>query len=86
MSPDSRKSNHAWSGTLKSPGDDLRQPKVENLGVAALGRKDVGRFDVAMDDAFRVRRIQRIGDLDGQRQSQLGFSMVGQFSKRVVAA
>ncbi len=45
--------------------DDLRQPEIENLGVSALGNKDVGRLDVAMNNAFRVRRIQSVRDLDG---------------------
>ena len=52
---------------------DLRQPKVENLGVAALGDEDVRRLDVAVDDAFGMRGIEGIGDLDSERQNQLSF-------------
>ncbi len=40
------------------------QPKVENLGLLALGHEDVRRLDVAVGDAFRVRRRERVGDLD----------------------
>ena len=52
---------------------DLRQPKIQNLGVSALGDKDVGGLDVAVDDAFGVGCIECVGNLDGQRQNQLGF-------------
>ena len=45
---------------------NLRQSKVQNLGVSALGDEDVRRLDVAMNDAFGVRRVQRIGNLDGE--------------------
>jgi len=40
------------------------QPEVENLRLAARRNKDIGRLDVAVSDAFRVRRIQPIGYLD----------------------
>ncbi len=52
---------------------DLRQSEVQNLGVAALGDKDVRWFDVAVDYALCVSSIQCVGDLDGQRQNYLGF-------------
>ncbi len=43
--------------------------------MAALGYKNVGGFDVAVDDALRMRRVQSIGDLDGQRDH--GFVIQG---------
>jgi hypothetical protein len=43
------------------------QTEIQNLGVSALGDEDVGRFDVAMDDALAVCRVERIGNLDGQQ-------------------
>ena len=46
----------------------LRQSKVQNFGVAALGDKNIRGLDVAVNDVFGVRGIQRVGDLDGQRQ------------------
>ena len=40
--------------------------------MPALGREDVCRLDVAMDDALAVRRIQCIGNLNRQWQELLG--------------
>ena len=39
---------------------DLRQPEVENLGVSALADEDVGRLNVAVDDAACARRRVRL--------------------------
>ena len=50
---------------------DLGQSEVEHLGMPALGDEDIRRLDVTMHDALGVRRIQRIGDLDGQSQQSL---------------
>ena len=44
----------------------FRQTEVQNLGMAALGHKNVGRLNVAVDDPFGVSCIERIGNLDGQ--------------------
>ena len=38
--------------------------------MPALGDKDVGGLDVAVDDALGVRRVERVGDLDGEREKQ----------------
>ena len=40
--------------------------------MAAASDKDVGRLDVAMDDAFAVRGVERVGNFDGQVEQQLG--------------
>ncbi len=53
---------------------DFRQTEIENLGVSALGDKDVGGFDVAMNDALGVRGIESVGDLDRQRQTSASIS------------
>ena len=54
---------------------DFRQPEIENLGVPALGHKNIRGLDVAMDDALRVRRIERVGDC--RCQSSIGSSSSG---------
>ena len=51
---------------------NFRQPKVQNLGVAALSNENVGRLDVPVDDTFSVSCIEGIGNLDGQCQQRLG--------------
>ena len=37
-----------------------------NLRLAALGDENIRGLDVAMEDALRVRRIERVGHSDGQ--------------------
>ena len=50
---------------------DLGQPEIENLRVAAAGDEHIRRLDVAVDDPGGVRRLQRVGDLDRERQQQI---------------
>ncbi len=50
---------------------ELRQTEIQNLGVAALGYKNICRLDVAVHDAMGVGGIKRVGDLDTEVQ-QLG--------------
>jgi hypothetical protein len=47
-------------------GRNLRQTKIKNLGVPALGDKNVRRLDVAMDDSLLVGGIESVGNLDGE--------------------
>ena len=65
-------------------GADLRQPEVDDLDDLVVGRArrtviarhrrpralqdDVGRFQIAMDDAAIVGRFQRIDDLSRDRE------------------
>ena len=44
---------------------------AENLGVVAAGNKNIGWLDVAVDDAFGVRGIEGVGDLDAQVGKQV---------------
>src|ERR1019366_8990868 len=53
-------------------GRDLRQPEIQNLCVAALGDKNIGRLDVAMNDPLGVSRIQCVWYVDAERQDQFG--------------
>jgi hypothetical protein len=49
----------------------LGQAEVEDLRLILFGDEDVRGLDIAMDDALRMRRHQRLGDL--QRQAEHGF-------------
>jgi hypothetical protein len=42
---------------------EFRDAEVEELGLAPLAEEHVGRLDVAMDDAFSVRGIERVRQL-----------------------
>ena len=46
---------------------ELGEAEVEDLHLAARVDEDVGRLDVAMNDALGVRRFERVGDLDRRR-------------------
>ena len=46
--------------------DELREPEVDDLGVAVVGEHHVGRLQVAVDDALLVRAREPFGDLDGE--------------------
>ena len=50
---------------------DLGQAEVQYFGLTSLGDEDVGRLDIAMNDARTVRGIQGISDLDGQIEQKL---------------
>ncbi len=51
----------------------LGQPEIQNLCVPALGDKNIGRLDVAMNNALRVRSVECVGNLDAQRQQRIEF-------------
>ena len=58
-------------GTAVAPetiGFELGETEVEQLGVATGGNEDVARLDVAMDDPGTVGGVERIGNLERQRQ------------------
>jgi hypothetical protein len=55
-------------GACASLWADLREPKVKNFGVFALGDENICRLDIPMDDASIVGGIERVGDLNSQRE------------------
>src|SRR5437879_9936782 len=64
-----RRSRHCGNGG-RSARTDLGETEVENLGLAAGGHKNIGWLDVAVDDAFGVRGVQRVGHLAPQVQKE----------------
>ena len=75
-----RPQRRSRAGEMRIPGDrrdggcagddriELGETEVEQLGVSARGDEDVARLDIAMNDAGTVRGVERIGDLECQRQ------------------
>ena len=59
--------HHRICSDIGERGCHFRQAKVENLGVPAVGDKDIGGLDVPMDDPLGVRGVEGVGDLDGER-------------------
>ena len=41
---------------------DLRQTEIENHRMSTLGYKNVGRFDVAVNDFLNMSSIQSVGN------------------------
>ena len=56
------------ASSASSLSNQFGQAEVEHLHGAVRADHDVGRFQIAMDDAARVRRRQRIGDRNGDSQ------------------
>src|ERR1700690_1424824 len=53
---------------------NLGQAEVENLGVPAFGDKNVRRLDVAMPNAFGVRRFEGIRNLNPDAEENLALN------------
>ena len=47
----------------------LGQTEIEDLDFAVAGEFDVGRFQIAVNDALFVRGFERVGDLAGDGES-----------------
>ena len=43
--------------------------------MSALGDENIGRLDVAVNNAFGVSRVERVGNFDGQSQDKLSVSI-----------
>ena len=56
---------NGWRHTIvaQSGRDRIREAEVEHLHGPGRGELDVGRLEIAMDDAFLVRSLERIGNL-----------------------
>ena len=57
---------------------EFGQTKVQDLDLASLAGEKIGRVDVPMHDAFRVSRIQPIGNLDGYFEQLLNLQSLAQ--------
>jgi hypothetical protein len=57
---------------LARSGGDFCEAEVEELGLSAFGDKNIGRLDIAMNDAFAVGGVEGVGDLDAQRDQGFG--------------
>ena len=55
-------------GRARASEGHLGKTKVKNFGVAAFGDKNIGGLDVAVNDVFGVRSIERVGDFDGESE------------------
>ncbi len=55
-------------GRARAREGHLGKTKVKNFGVAAFGDKNIGGLDVAVNDVFGVRSVERVGDFDCESQ------------------
>jgi hypothetical protein len=65
----SRRVGRSSLGGRTSRGRDFGQTEIENLGVSALGDKNVGGLDVAMDDALGVRGVEAVCNVNADRKN-----------------
>jgi len=52
------------SDLTRRSGRRFRQPEIQNLGVAALGNKNIRRLNVTVNDSLRMSWVERVGDFD----------------------
>jgi hypothetical protein len=67
-----RSADHRALPSHRSLTGELGETKVDDLNLVAIGDEDVGRFDIAVDDAGLVGGLQRLGDLDGEAGRLVG--------------
>ena len=65
-------------------GDDARDAPVEHVDLAVVAEHDVRRLEIAMDDAARVRELDREADVDERARAAAarGSSCVRRFAER----
>jgi hypothetical protein len=56
---------------LTSRGEQIAQPKVNNLDVTSLANQDILDLQVAVDNTVPVAVVERTGDLPGKLASLL---------------
>ena len=61
----------ATSAKSSRLADDLRDAPVEHVDLAEVAEHDVGRLEIAVDDAARVRELDREADVDERAQQAL---------------
>ena len=54
--------------TVEPAGANFRQTEIENFSVAQLGHKKICWLDVAMNDSFGVRSIERVSNFGPERK------------------
>jgi hypothetical protein len=59
-----RKGRRASAAARAFRRRNFRETEIEDFCVASLGHENICRLDVAVHDALRVRRVERIGNLD----------------------
>src|SRR5215471_8551012 len=60
-----------WLLRGTASGDQLGQSKIENLGLTTRRDQNIGRLDVAMQNALAVGGVQGVGNLDRQVEQLL---------------
>jgi hypothetical protein len=48
---------------------DLRQSKIQYLGVTTLSDKNIGGLDISVNDPLHVSSVQCVRNLDSQREN-----------------
>src|SRR5208282_4220255 len=49
-----------------------RKAEIKNLHLVPTGHENIGGLDVAVQDSFGVRRVQRVRQLNSEVEQQLG--------------
>ena len=50
----------------------LGKSEIQNLRLPAIGDEDVGRLDIAVNDALAMGYVERVGDLDADVEQLVG--------------
>ena len=65
-----RARGHAARRLRVAVADELREPKVGDLGGEVAVEQDVARLEVVVEDALRVEVLEREGDLEQDRDAR----------------